>query len=81
MAGKCIYLSIIQADGMAAIRTPTSINDMIHELSSSVMGIGESSSCSFIIEGDPHPLAVPADSSSKVAVKWIKIILIRFKIA
>lgn len=65
------YLSIIQADGIAEIRTPISNNDMIHELSSRVMGIGVSSSCSFIIEGEAHPLAVPADSSNNVAVKGV----------
>lgn len=66
------YFAIIQADGIAEIRIPISINDTIHELSSRVMGIGESSPRSFINDGEGHPPAVPADSISKVAAKGIK---------
>lgn len=57
------------AAGTADTNTPISISDIIHELSSRVIGIGESSSSSFGIDGDPHALAVPATNSSKVAIK------------
>lgn len=63
--------SISQAAGMADNRTPISINDTIHELSSGVMTIGVvSSSSSFGMDGDAQPLAVPADNSSSVAIHF-----------
>lgn len=61
---------MIHAAGIATIRTPTSISEIIHELSSAVIGMGVvSSSVSFGIAGDAQPLAVPAAKSKSVAVK------------
>lgn len=63
------YRSMTQAAGIAAIRTPTSMSEIIHELSSAVIGMGVvSSSVSFGIAGDAQPLAVPLAKSKRVAI-------------
>lgn len=52
---------------MAETSTPISISEIIHELSSSVMTMGVSASNSFGIDGEPQPLAIPADNKRRVA--------------
>lgn len=72
----CIYLSIIQAAHNGTVIVPTVIRATIHELSSLVMGIGESSLISFGSDGEFHPNATAADSKKNVAEMKINVRLI-----
>lgn len=51
---------------MAVMKNPTSMRETIQELSSSVIGIGESGWNSFGIAGEHHPSVKPQDITSMV---------------
>lgn len=62
-----IYLSIIHADGMAIIITPTSIRAEIHELSCIVTDIGVSMANNLAIIGELQPIELPTATANMEA--------------
>lgn len=64
---KVAYLSIRNAVGNGATIVPTRMATTIHELSSSVIGMGDEADKRIGNVGDVHPLATAADNSISVA--------------
>lgn len=62
------YFSIIQVDGMAVMKNPTSMREIIQELSSNVIGTGVSGWKSFGIADEDQPSEQPQDITSIVTV-------------
>lgn len=63
-----VYLSINQAAGIGAIIVPIFIIETIHELSSDVIGIGESGPINFGNVGEFHPNPMADESMYNVAI-------------
>lgn len=63
------HFSIIQVDGMAVMKNPTSIREIIQELSSKVIETGESGWKSFGIADEDQPSEKPQDITSMVTVR------------